>query len=239
VRIDPVPDDGETIAVAALDQMQQRAGAADRQFKPGANGAGYHGLTRPGRWAGSLAGCGLGAGGEVAATGRNDNDQRAEPPFAAENRRLTRTTGPTTIRLASLKCLAVRSDGETDCGVSTDADRQDGMRSGVSQDRSNVGRGSRESGCSNEASPGAIDNMPVTGENHFRLPPERPAMRDECFHPSGTFVEFPTEDVETWISARFEKIGSRYAERTAFTKNPGNPSRRLDRTAGLCAQSCK
>jgi hypothetical protein len=36
--------------------------------------------------------------------------------------------------------------------------------------------------------------------NHgFRLPPEQQAIRDTCFHPSGTFVEFPIEDVETSI----------------------------------------
>ena len=34
--------------------------------------------------------------------------------------------------------------------------------------------------------------------NHgFKLPPEQQAIRDKCFHPSGTFVEFPIEDVET------------------------------------------
>ena len=35
----------------------------------------------------------------------------------------------------------------------------------------------------------------------FQLPPEQQAIRDKCFHPSGTFVEFPIEDVETSISA--------------------------------------
>ena len=40
----------------------------------------------------------------------------------------------------------------------------------------------------------------------MKLPPEQQAIRDGCFHPSGTFVEFPIEDVETSIPARFEKI---------------------------------
>lgn len=33
----------------------------------------------------------------------------------------------------------------------------------------------------------------------FQLPPEQ-AIRDKCFHPSGTFVEFPIEDVaiDSW-----------------------------------------
>ena len=47
------------------------------------------------------------------------------------------------------------------------------------------------------------------------LPPEQQATRDKCFHPSGTFVEFPKEDVETSIPARFEKIVQMYPERIA------------------------
>jgi hypothetical protein len=44
----------------------------------------------------------------------------------------------------------------------------------------------------------------------FKLPLEQQAIRDKCFHPSGTFVEFPIEDVETSIPARFEKIVRMY-----------------------------
>ena len=40
----------------------------------------------------------------------------------------------------------------------------------------------------------------------FQLPPEQRAIRDKCFHPSGTFVEFPIEEIETSIPERFEKI---------------------------------
>jgi amino acid adenylation domain-containing protein len=50
---------------------------------------------------------------------------------------------------------------------------------------------------------------------HFELPPEQQAIRDKCFHPSGTFVEFQIEDVETSIPARFEKIVQIYAGRVA------------------------
>ena len=50
----------------------------------------------------------------------------------------------------------------------------------------------------------------------FKLPPEQQAIRDKCFHPSGTFVEFPIEDVKTSIPARFEKIVQRYPEYTAI-----------------------
>jgi non-ribosomal peptide synthetase component F len=38
------------------------------------------------------------------------------------------------------------------------------------------------------------------------LPPEQQVIRATCFHSTGTVVEFPIEDVETSISARFEKI---------------------------------
>ena len=50
----------------------------------------------------------------------------------------------------------------------------------------------------------------------FKLPPEQQAIRDKCFHPSGMFVEFPIEDVETSIPARFEKIVRLYPQRTAI-----------------------
>jgi len=49
----------------------------------------------------------------------------------------------------------------------------------------------------------------------FKLPPEQQAIRDKCFHPSGMFVEFPIEDVETSIPARFEKIVRLYPDRLA------------------------
>ncbi len=50
----------------------------------------------------------------------------------------------------------------------------------------------------------------------FPLPRQQQAIRDKCVHPSGTFVEFPIEDVETSIAARFEKIVKRYSDYTAI-----------------------
>ena len=47
-------------------------------------------------------------------------------------------------------------------------------------------------------------------------------MWDNCFHPSGTFVEFPIEDVETSIPARFEKIVA-----TAKSEEPDDATDRL------------
>ncbi len=49
----------------------------------------------------------------------------------------------------------------------------------------------------------------------LQLPPEQQAFRDKCFHPSGTFVEFPKEEVEQSISERFEKIVSMYPDHPA------------------------
>lgn len=49
----------------------------------------------------------------------------------------------------------------------------------------------------------------------MKLPPEQEAIRAKCFHPSGTFVAFPIEDVETSIPARFEKIVRMYPDRIA------------------------
>jgi non-ribosomal peptide synthetase component F len=47
------------------------------------------------------------------------------------------------------------------------------------------------------------------------LPPEQRAIRDRCFHPSGTFIEFPEKDVEGSIAARFERIASLHQDRLA------------------------
>jgi len=48
-----------------------------------------------------------------------------------------------------------------------------------------------------------------------QLPPEQQAIRAKCFHPSGTFVEFPKEDIEKSIVERFEKIAGMYPNRIA------------------------
>jgi amino acid adenylation domain-containing protein len=48
-----------------------------------------------------------------------------------------------------------------------------------------------------------------------KIPPEQEAIRAKCFHPSGTFVEFPKEDVEKSIPERFEKIVEMYPDRLA------------------------
>ena len=52
-------------------------------------------------------------------------------------------------------------------------------------------------------------------KDDLKLPPEQQAIRDKCFHPSGKFIEFPKEDVETSITARFEKIVGRFPDRLA------------------------
>jgi non-ribosomal peptide synthetase component F len=57
--------------------------------------------------------------------------------------------------------------------------------------------------------------MSEASKPQYTLPPEQQAIRDKCFHPSGTFVEFPMEDVETSIPARFEKIARLHPDRLA------------------------
>jgi amino acid adenylation domain-containing protein len=72
----------------------------------------------------------------------------------------------------------------------------------------------------------------------MKLPPEQEAIRDKCFHPSGTFVEFPIEDVETSIPARFEKIVSMYPERIAIqTTNQALTYDQTNRVANRVARA--
>jgi amino acid adenylation domain-containing protein len=48
-----------------------------------------------------------------------------------------------------------------------------------------------------------------------KLPPEQAAIRAKCFHPTGTFVEFPKDEIERSIPGRLEKIVRQYPERLA------------------------
>src|SRR5262245_13235988 len=47
------------------------------------------------------------------------------------------------------------------------------------------------------------------------LPPEQQALRDRCFHPTGTFVEFEEQEIVQSISDRFEDQVRRHAARRA------------------------
>jgi amino acid adenylation domain-containing protein len=47
------------------------------------------------------------------------------------------------------------------------------------------------------------------------LPPEQEAIRPECFHPIGMFVEFKNEEIEQTIPDRFERIVHLYPHRLA------------------------
>ena len=71
----------------------------------------------------------------------------------------------------------------------------------------------------------------------FQLPPEQQAIRDKCFHPSGTFVEFPIEDVETSIPARFEKIVRMYPDRLAVKMGESLTYDELNRYANRIAHA--
>jgi amino acid adenylation domain-containing protein len=49
----------------------------------------------------------------------------------------------------------------------------------------------------------------------MNLPPDQQAIREKCYHPSDTFLEFPMIDVGTSIPERFEKIVTMFPERLA------------------------
>src|SRR5580765_5516694 len=72
---------------------------------------------------------------------------------------------------------------------------------------------------------------------HFELPPDQQAIRDRSFHPTGTFVEFPKEEVEQSIPERFEKIVQMYPERLAVkTRTEILTYAELNNTANWLAQ---
>ncbi len=47
------------------------------------------------------------------------------------------------------------------------------------------------------------------------IPEQQRAIRDKCFHPTGTFVEFRKEEIEQSIPDRFEQQVRRYPDRLA------------------------
>lgn len=51
------------------------------------------------------------------------------------------------------------------------------------------------------------------------VPPEQQAIRDRCFHPSGTFVEFKKQEIDESIPRRFERVVAKYSERVALKTN--------------------
>jgi hypothetical protein len=57
-------------------------------------------------------------------------------------------------------------------------------------------------------------------ERGVNLRPEQEAIRSKCFHPSGTFVEFPKEEIEQSIPGRFEKIVELYPAGWRFGWSP-------------------
>lgn len=52
----------------------------------------------------------------------------------------------------------------------------------------------------------------------YILPAEQAAILDRCFHPLGSFVEFPAVDVEASIPARFEAMARLYGDRPPLSK---------------------
>src|SRR6266850_4449217 len=72
----------------------------------------------------------------------------------------------------------------------------------------------------------------------FSFPPEPPAIRDQCFHPSGTFVEFPVEDIEQSIPERFDRQVRKFPDRIAVkTRTKKLTYTELNRLANRVAQA--
>src|SRR4029453_7125378 len=64
------------------------------------------------------------------------------------------------------------------------------------------------------------------------------AARSQCFHPSGSFLEFRREEIEQSIPERFEKVVQRYPDRLATkTKNRLLTYKELNDAANSVAQS--
>src|SRR6185369_338002 len=57
-----------------------------------------------------------------------------------------------------------------------------------------------------------VNDMSERGSN---LPPQQEAIRAKCFHPSGTFIEFPRDEIAQSIPERFEGIARKYPSRIA------------------------
>ena len=74
--------------------------------------------------------------------------------------------------------------------------------------------------------------------HRFALPEEQEAIRAKCFHPSGTFIEFPREEIEQSIPERFEEIARKYPNRIAVkTRNRQLTYVQLNNAANCLAQA--
>jgi hypothetical protein len=54
------------------------------------------------------------------------------------------------------------------------------------------------------------------------FPAEQEAIRGRCFHPTGTFVEFPKHEIEQSIPERFEKSSVCILIGLPSKREPGN-----------------
>lgn len=61
----------------------------------------------------------------------------------------------------------------------------------------------------------------------MKLPPEQQAIREQFFHTSATFLEFPQEDVEAFIPHRFDKSRSMYPGQIAHWLMQNSTPRRM------------
>src|SRR5215208_537602 len=63
-------------------------------------------------------------------------------------------------------------------------------------------------------------------------------VRAKCFHPNGTFTEFPKDEIEQSIPQRFEKIVRQFPDRTAVeSKRHGLTYQDLNEVANQTAHA--
>jgi len=71
----------------------------------------------------------------------------------------------------------------------------------------------------------------------FALPAEQQAIRAKCYHPSGTFIEYPRDEIEQSIPERFEGIMRKFPDRIAVkTRNRQLTYAELNNEANCLAQ---
>ncbi len=71
------------------------------------------------------------------------------------------------------------------------------------------------------------------------LPLEQQAIRAKCIHPTGTFIEFKTAEVEQSISDRFEQQVAKYPDRVAVQDGTPvlSPTEALNKAANRVARA--
>jgi amino acid adenylation domain-containing protein len=86
--------------------------------------------------------------------------------------------------------------------------------------------------------PVASSKLSIGSRQVFPLPPEQERLLKQCFHPSGSAVEFAEADIETSIPARFATIARIHGDRPAVIADNGRLTyAELNRAANRVARA--